>query len=74
MNKAIIALALLGLLVLFVVGCKAPVDEQTTPEIGGEVAEEGTLTGDITEIDNLDSEISDEELEDIEASLDEIDW
>lgn len=69
MKKGLIALALIALLVLFVIGCKAPSEE---PE--PEAAEEPNLTGDITEIDNLESDISEEELSDIESSLDEISW
>ncbi len=71
MNKGLTAIILVALLVLFLVGCKAP---EEAPEDETGAAEEGTLTGDITEVDNLDSEINEEELEDIDSSLDEITW
>ena len=75
-DKGLIALLLIALLVLFVAGCKAPSDDQTTDgdDTGDQVAEEGTLTGDIIEVDNLNLEISDDELDDIDASLDELNW
>ncbi|KYK26963.1 hypothetical protein AYK26_04315 [Euryarchaeota archaeon SM23-78] len=73
MKKGIIALALICLLLLFVIGCKAPTEEPAGEE-KEEVTEEPTLTGDITEVDDLDTDISDEELEDIDNSLDEITW
>jgi len=76
MKKALTALIIVSLLILFLIGCKtteepAPVDQQETTE---EPTTEDTITGDLTEVDDLDTEINDDELEDIDASLDEINW
>ncbi|MBU1199317.1 MAG: hypothetical protein KKF46_04280 [Nanoarchaeota archaeon] len=53
-------------------------ESQETPEApaGEEVVEvvEETITGSLTEVDNLDSELSDAELDDIDSQLAELDW
>ena len=76
MNKALTALIIVSLLILFLIGCKtteepAPTDQQGTTQ---ESTTEDTITGDLSEVDDLDTDISDEELEDIDASLDELNW
>jgi len=85
MNKGLIGLIFIALLVLFVfvIGCKAPtkgrgVGEEQVPGEGGEeaggVTEQPHLTREITEVDNLSSELNDPELDNTEAYLDELNW
>ena len=82
MKKGLLALALISLLALFLIGCKAPAQgpeetgagEKQAEETGEPGIGEDILTGDITEVDDLESELSDAEIEDIESSLDEINW
>jgi|GEM_PF-1928038 len=78
MKKGLIGfvlIALLGLFILFITGCKAPSggEEGATQESGG-VTEQPTLTGEITDVDNLDTELNDAELDKTEAYLDELEW
>ena len=99
MNRGLIALALISLLALLVIGCKAtapgvPVGTSTgagnteTPATGSETGSpanggigtaiekpvESSITGDIKDVDSLNSELNSSDLQNIDSLLNEVNW
>jgi len=82
MNKALIALALvfsLALVAGLIAGCSNSVPKvhdasiKTNPEII-EPAADNTITGQIQDVDKLNSELNDSGLQDIDSQLNEVNW
>ena len=69
MIKNIILITLI--LSIFLIGCQAPTTE-TPSEAAPEAEEEISIDEDVSEIDTLDEDLGLEDLENIEAELDEI--
>ncbi|MEA2037901.1 MAG: hypothetical protein U9O94_10425 [Nanoarchaeota archaeon] len=74
---------LFGLILsIFLVGCQAPETSEPS-EISGELiteivtegaTEEVSIGDELSELDDLDKELGTEDLDSIDAELDEIDW
>ena len=73
MNKALVALALISVLAMVIIGGCAKPPAQAAPSTG-EQAVNNTITGQIQEVDKLNSELTDPGLEDIDSQLDDINW
>lgn len=87
MNRGLIALALISLLALLMVGCKAtapgaPAGTPTgtgsteTPATGAPAGNqaESSITGDIKDVDSLNTELNSSDLQNIDSLLNEVNW
>jgi hypothetical protein len=74
MSKALVALALMSVLALIVIGGCAKSPAQAAPSTGEQAVNNNTITGQIQEVDKLNSELTDPGLEDINSQLNDISW
>ncbi|MBN2459892.1 hypothetical protein JXB28_06430 [Candidatus Woesearchaeota archaeon] len=80
MRKALVALALVAVAMLVLSGCS----QKITPIVTGggdeqaaanqEAAEEQTITGRLSQVESLESELTDPELDNTAEYIEEINW
>lgn len=87
MNKGLFALTLVAVAMLIVAGCASKTEAPATPATGedktvigqeattsGAAAEEQSITGDLNQVDSMNSELVDPELDKTGDYIDEVNW